>query len=69
MHPLYAFLGTNQACENPHFKKSSQPHHFSQVFEPQAETPNCHLSPTFFLKIIHPTTAKSVASLQFLGKV
>jgi hypothetical protein len=69
MHPQGAFLGINRVCENPHFLTTSRPDRFSQVFEPQAETPNRHPPPIFFLKIIHTTTAKTVASLQILGKV
>jgi hypothetical protein len=68
-HTADAFLGTNGRWEKPHFLATDESRVFSQVFDPQAETPNCHLALTFFPKFLYPTTAKTVASLQFLGKV
>jgi hypothetical protein len=51
------------------FSKTAQTMIFTQVIKPQAETPNCHASRNFFPEFLSLTTAKTVASLQFLGKV
>lgn len=59
----------NWGWYKPHFQILPKALLFSQVLEPQAETPNCHADRNFFLKILPLTIAKTVASLQFLGKV
>jgi hypothetical protein len=67
--PLMLQAEENRGRYKPHFQKLPQVWVFSQVIGPQEETPNCHADRNFFPEFLSLTTAKTVASLQFLGKV
>jgi hypothetical protein len=66
---IYSLAAFPRSGEMPHFLEISQVCPFSQVIKPQVETPICYANRNFFPKIIPLTTAKTVASPKFLGKV